>query len=346
MTTFLAAIFVFGLLIATHELGHFSVAKLSGIKVLEFAIGMGPKILKFTRKETDYTLRLLPIGGYVKMLGEEEDSDDPRAFSNQSPWKRLAVIVAGAVFNIITAIILFTLVFMNQNPSNPIVANPKDYTTTISKVAEDSAAMDAGLKVNDKILKVDGKEVLKWDDILSTLKSNKGESVNLTVESDNTTKDIKLTPKYNEKEKRYLVGISPVINAEPTGIFESIKNATTQTFTAIKQMLEFFGTLITGGASMDSLGGPVAIVSMSGQAAQAGFLTLVYFAAFLSINLGVLNLIPFPALDGGWVIILLIEALTGKKIDQNKLGIINFIGFALLMILIVFVTFKDVMRLF
>lgn len=334
MTTFLAAIFVFGLLVATHELGHFTVAKLSGIKVLEFAIGMGPKILKFTRKETDYTLRLLPIGGYVKMLGEEEDSDDPRAFSKQNPWKRLAVILAGAIFNIITAIILFTLVFINQG----------EPTTTLDKIQDNSPAYEAKLQKGDKILGVNNNNVKTWDEFKELISGNKGEAVTVKIDRDGSIQNIKVTPKYDEQSKSYIMGISPT--SESAGFFNSIKKAGSQTFESIGVMLDVLGQLITGNASMDSFGGPVAIVNMSGQAAQAGIWTLIYFAGFLSINLAVFNLIPFPALDGGWAIIILIEALTGKKINPDKLGILNFIGFVCLMILVIFVTFKDVLTLF
>ncbi|KMT23075.1 RIP metalloprotease RseP [Clostridium cylindrosporum] len=334
MTTFLAAILVFGLLIATHEFGHFITAKLSKVKVLEFAIGMGPKIFSFTKGETDYTLRLLPIGGYVKMLGEEDGSDDPRAFCNQNPWKRLLIIVAGAAFNIITAIVIFTLVFYNQGSIKPIV----------SSVDKNYPAYEAGILPNDKIIQINNEKIRTWNEVIMFISENKEKPFNVKVERNNTIKEIKLSPKYNEKEKRYMIGMAPTL--VKGNILEAFKDGFTETFSSIKQMVSFIGTLVTGGASMDSFGGPVAIVDLSGKAAQAGIWTFLSFVAFLSINLGVLNLIPFPALDGGWVIILLIEALTGKKIDQNKIGVLNFIGFALLMAFIVFVTYNDILRFF
>lgn len=334
MTTILAAILVFGVLIATHECGHFITAKLSGIKVLEFAIGMGPKLISFSKGETDYTLRLLPIGGYVKMLGEEEGSDDPRAFCNQNPWKRLIVILAGAAFNIVTAIVLFSIIFFNQGSIKPVVG----------EVVSSSPAYEAGINVNDKIIQVGENKIKSWEDFTTSITSNKGTPINVKVQRGDTIKDFELTPKLDKEDNRYKVGIGGTL--VKGSFFESIKDGTVKTFTSVKDMISFLGVLITGGASMDALGGPVAIVSLSGEAAQAGIWTLLSFVAFLSINLGVMNLIPFPALDGGWVIIILIEALTGKKIDQNKLGILNFVGFAVLMTLVVFVTYNDILRFF
>lgn len=334
LTTILAAIFVFGILIATHEFGHFITAKMSGIKVLEFAIGMGPKIVSFTRGETDYSLRLLPIGGYVKMLGEEEGSDDPRAFCNQNPWKRLIVISAGAAVNILTAIVLFSIIYFNQGTNTP----------TLSKVVNPSPAYEAGIRENDKIIQIDDKKINVWNDIAYSVNENKGETLNIKVERAGNIHDFKVTPEYNKEDKIYLIGVSPT--RVSGNILDSIKSGFLETTSSIKQMVGFLGTLVTGGASMDSFGGPVAIVDLSGKAAQLGIWSLLYFVGFLSINLGVLNLIPFPALDGGWIVIILIEALTGKKIDQNKIGVLNFIGFALLMTFVVFVTYNDISRFF
>lgn len=336
MTTFLAAIIVFGLLIATHEFGHFITAKLSGVKVLEFAIGMGPKLFSFNKKETQYTLRLLPIGGYVKMLGEdgEEGADDPRAFCNQNPWKRLLIISAGAIFNIVTAIIVFSIVFFNRGIPQPI----------ISQVEKASPAYEAGILPNDKIVQINNNKINEWTDIPEIVSENKDKKLDIKIQRGEEVKTIEVTPKYNKDQNSYLIGISPTM--EERGLFKSIKDGTVQTFGSIKQMVAFLGTLVTGGASMDSFGGPVAIVNLSGEAAKAGPMNLLFLIGFLSINLGVLNLIPFPALDGGWIVIILIEALTGKKIDQNKIGILNFVGFALLMTFVVFVTYNDIMRFF
>lgn len=332
MQTLLATIFVFGLLITSHELGHFVTAKLSGIKVLEFAIGMGPKILGFKKGETSYSLRLFPIGGYVKMLGEEEDSNDPRAFCNQSPWKRLIVIIAGAFMNFVIAIILFAIIAYNAGVVRPI----------ISEVEVGLPAYNAGVKVNDRIIEVNNKKVKTWEDFIIEISENKGKPIDLTIKRDDFIKTITVTPVYSEDRGKYIIGIVPTV--QKAGIITSIAEGFNKTVFTVKQMGIFLGRALRGNISSEDVGGPVAIVKMSGEAAKYGILSLLSFAALLSINLGVLNLIPFPALDGGWVIILLFEGITRKKIDENKIGLVNLIGFTILILFAIFITYKDILR--
>jgi regulator of sigma E protease len=333
LITFFAAIFVFGLLIASHEFGHFITAKASGIKVLEFAIGMGPKILGFKKGETNYSLRVFPIGGYVKMLGEDGESSDPRAFCNQKPWKRLIVITAGAFMNFLIAILLFSLVFINTGIAKPI----------ISKIEPGYPAEKAGMMVNDKIIAVNNEKLRTWDEFLMFITENKEKPFNLKVQRDTQTLDFTIKPILNPKTSMYMIGVSSTL--VQGSITESLKSGFTQTFVSIKQMVTFIGNAFQGKISSADVGGPVAIVKLSGQAAKVGFWTLLWFTAFLSINLGIINLIPFPALDGGWVIIILIEAITGRKIDENKIGIVNMIGFTVLIAFAIFITFKDILRL-
>lgn len=332
LQTALSVIFVFALLIASHELGHFVVAKLSGVKVLEFALGMGPKILGFKRGETNYSLRLLPIGGYVKMLGEEEDSNDPRAVCNINPWKRILISLAGAFMNFVLAIVLFTIVLYNLGTptKEPI----------IGEVMANKPAMEAGVLVNDKILSVDDTKINTWEDFTSILQENKDKTFKLTVLRDGNNVELNVTPKFDEKENRYLVGLYHKL--EKGNIFVSIKNGVVETFSAVTWMVDILLGAFRGKMSLNDFGGPVAVVKMSGEAAQLGILRLLSFAGALSINLGIINLIPFPALDGGWVVILLIQAITGKKIDENKIGFINLIGFAILFGLMILVTVKDI----
>lgn len=332
LQTALAVIFVFCLLIASHELGHFTVAKLSGVKVLEFALGMGPKIFSFKHRETNYSLRLLPIGGYVKMLGEEEDSTDPRAVCNINPWKRILISLAGAFMNFILAIVLFTIVLFNLGipTKEPIVG----------EVMDNRPAMEAGVLVNDKILSVDNTKINTWEDFTSFLQENKDKPFKLSVLRDNKTVELNITPKFDEKENRYLVGLYHKV--EKGNIFMSIKNGVSETFSAVTWMVDILMGAFKGKMSLNDIGGPVAVVKMSGEVAQLGILRLLSFAGALSINLGIINLIPFPALDGGWVVILLIQAITGKKIDENKIGFINLIGFVVLFGLMILVTVKDI----
>ncbi|WP_133627684.1 RIP metalloprotease RseP [Fonticella tunisiensis] len=334
LVTLLASLFVFGLLIASHELGHFIVAKLSGVKVLEFSLGMGPKFVGFRRNETDYSIRILPIGGYVKMLGEEGESSDPRAFCNQSPWKRMPIIVAGAFMNFLIAIILFSISFTNTGFEKPVV----------SEVQPNSPAYNAGIKENDKILKVDDKKISTWPEFVMYVQENGNRPLNIWVDRNGNITSFKVNPMLDKESGKYKIGIYGTL-VESGNFLESLKQSLIETTSSIKLMWEWLGRAFTGKASLKDVGGPVAIVQMSGQAARLGISTLLYFAGFLSINLGVINLLPFPALDGGWVIILLIEGITGRKIDENKIGFVNMIGFTLLMILAAVVIVKDFMTI-
>jgi regulator of sigma E protease len=333
LITFLAAVFVFGLLIASHEFGHFITAKMSGVKVLEFALGMGPKILGLKKGETDYSLRIFPIGGYVKMLGEDGESSDPRAFCNQNPWKRLIIIVAGAFMNFLIAVVLFSIVFLNTGVAKPL----------ISKAEAGYPAEKAGIKVNDRILEVNNKKIKTWNEFIVFVAENKEKPFDITVQRDTEKLNFTVKPLFNEKESRYMVGVSPTIIKGDIG--ESLKSGFTETFASIKQMINFLGSIFKGKVSTEDVGGPVAIIKLSGEAAKIGIWTLLSFAAFLSINLGIINLVPFPALDGGWVIIILIEAITGRKIDENKIGFVNMIGFTVLIAFAIFITFKDILKI-
>lgn len=329
--TILAVIFVFGLLIASHELGHFLTCKAVGVKVVEFSLGMGPRIAGFTTKETKYSIRLIPIGGYVKMLGEEEESKDPRAFCNQSPWRRLLIIVAGAFMNFVIAVVIFVIYTYNVGFYKPVV----------SETTAGSPAYRAGIKAGDRVVYVNDVKISMWEEFTSFVNQHKDETIKLTVERDGKQLSFDVKPELNKEENRYMIGIS----ATPVkgNIGESITQGFITTGTSIKEMIKAIGGMITGSIPIkESLGGPVAIVKMSGEAARLGFWTLLYFTGFLSINLGVFNLLPFPALDGGWVIILLFEGITGKKIDENKIGMVNLVGFTLLIIFAILVTIKDI----
>ena len=333
MLTLLAAIFVFGLLIASHEFGHFSAAKASGVKVLEFAIGMGPKLFGFKSNETEYSLRIFPIGGYCKMLGEEGGSNDPQAFCTQKPWKRLIIIIAGAFMNFIIAIVLLSIVTFNVGITKPI----------IDKLDSNYPAALAGLKVNDKILYVNNVKINSFDDFRNFVSQNKDKEFSVTVNRDEKDITVRLKPLYDKSLNEYRIGITAKV--EKGNFIASIGSGFKDTFSILKQMIAFLGSLFKGKVSTNDLGGPVAIIKFSGEAAKLGLLSLLSFTAYISINLGIINLLPFPALDGGWVIIILYEAISGRKVDENKIGIVNLVGFSILIVFAIFITFKDIMRL-
>lgn len=329
------AILGFSLLIIVHELGHFIMAKVNGIKVEEFSIGMGPEILSKKGKETQYSLRLFPIGGYVKMLGEEEDVEDERSFSSKSPLRRITVILAGVTMNIIFALIAFSIIISNRG-----------YTeTTISKLEPDTPAIESGLQVGDKILTIDGSKVFTTTDVSMGIQLSKGSSVDLVVDRNGKKENITVTPRLIEQDgtEMYQIGFyyTPVEN--PT-ILESIRESFNETISLVTQTFKSLKMMVTGNVNFKTdVGGPVTIIKMSGQAAKNGLMTLTYFLAFISINLAVFNLLPFPALDGGWTVILLIELITRRKVPDKIVGAANYVGFMILMGFMIVVTLKDIL---
>lgn len=330
LITILAAVFVFGLLIIGHELGHFTMAKAAGVPVLEFSFGMGPRLISFTKGETQYSIRLFPIGGYVKMLGEDEESTDPKAFCNQNPWKKLSIIIAGPFMNFVLAVLLFFFYCLNMGIAKPIIGG----------LVDGYPAQASGLQVGDRIIYADDTKINEYEDLSSYIEENGGKQITLTIVRDGETIKKEIQPVYDEEQQRFMIGIT--YGYEKGDVLGSLKNGIVYTGTSIKELVVYLAGAFKGNISLNDVGGPVAIVKMSGEAAQYGIWTLLFFAGFLSINLGVMNLIPFPALDGGWVIILLIEAIRGKKIDDKKVGIINLIGFSILMAFVILVTYKDI----
>ncbi|KHD38086.1 zinc metalloprotease [Clostridium acetobutylicum] len=325
------AILAFGVLILIHELGHFVLAKLNDVKVEEFAIGMGPKLLGIKGKETQYSIRALPIGGYVKMLGDESKSDDPRAFNNKSSARRLSIVIAGPIMNLILAAVLFCIVGMSEGIALP----------TVGKISANSPAQKIGIKAGDTIVKINNYSVHTWEDISFNMALNKGEGIKLALKNNGTIKKVTLVPQYSKKEKMYLIGISPKFIDKPN-IIEGAKYGASETVTMIKTVYLSLKMMVTGKASAKDVSGPVSIIKVTGAAANAGFIRLVNFIAFISAQLGVMNLLPIPALDGGFVFLFLFQMITGKKVDDDKVGFVNTIGFALLMILMIVVTIKDV----
>lgn len=329
------AILGFSLLIIVHELGHFIMAKVNGIKVEEFSIGMGPEVFSKKGKETQYSLRLFPIGGYVKMLGEEEDVEDERSFSSKSPLRRITVILAGATMNIIFAIIVFSIIISNRG-----------YTeTTISKLEPDTPAIESGLQVGDKILTIDGARVFTTTDVSMGIQLSKGDSVDLVVDRNGEKENITVTPRLIEQDgtQMYQIGFhyTPVEN--PT-ILESIRESFNETISLVTQTFKSLKMMVTGNINFKTdVGGPVTIIKMSGQAAKNGLMTLTYFLGFISINLAVFNLLPFPALDGGWTVILLIELITRRKVPDKVVGAANYVGFMILIGFMIVVTLKDIL---
>ena len=334
MITLISSLVVFLLVVMLHEFGHFTVAKLSGIKVNEFSIGMGPKLFQKQKGETSYSLRALPIGGYVAIEGEEESSHDPRSFNNAPILKRMAVVLAGAFMNFILAFLAFTIIFS-------IVGYGSNEIDTVIK---DSPAEIAGLKAGDKIVEIDKIKTKDIYDINSLIRDKKGEEINLKINRNGENLDINLKPRYSEENKMYLIGITSKLKHS---FFKSIELGAKRTGEMSLMFLKSLKMIFDGSFKMEYLSGPVGVVQMIGSESSKGFLNFLQILALISVNLGVFNLIPIPALDGGKFLFLLIEALRGKPINEKFEQGLSLIGISILFSLMIYVTiFNDIGRLF
>ncbi|PAD27159.1 RIP metalloprotease RseP [Niallia circulans] len=419
MYTVIAFIIIFGALVFFHELGHFVLAKRAGILCREFAIGMGPKVLSLKKGETVYTIRLLPIGGYVRMAGEdpemvdikpghriglilndkeevtkiiinnkekypnarvinvedadlehklfvkgyvEEDNEDnllvfsvrkdavfvengietqiapyDRQFASKSLWQRTLAIFAGPAMNFVLAFLIFIVIALIQGiPSNE---------AKLGKLTDDGVAISAGLHEGDNVISIDGQSVGSWKEVVSIIQKSPGENLEFLIDRNGQEMTIDVTPKETEVDGKTigLVGVYSPMEKSP---LKSIQFGAAQTYNWTKEIFGAVGKLVTGQFSIDALGGPVAIYQSTDTVAQSGVYSLMNWAAVLSINLGIMNLLPLPALDGGRLLFFAIEAVRGKPIDRQKEGIVHFIGFALLMLLMIVVTWNDIQRFF
>lgn len=338
MLTILAAIFVFGVLVTVHEFGHFITAKMTGMRVDEFAIGFGPKIYQQKDGETLYSLRAIPLGGYNKIAGmDPDDPVEPNAFNSKPIPARMLVILAGALMNFILPIILFSGIFMVEGRMQ-LVNEP-----VLGTVVDEMAAARAGLKAGDRIVTIDGKNVETWTDVVLNLRKAGTEEVTLTAERNGVLQTYKMTPMFDKDAGRPLIGVSPRFSKESLGFFGSIKEGFIYTKNIGMSMVSGLYRIVSGNAPAD-VAGPIGVAQMAGQVAEKGLLPLMNFVAFLSINLGVINLLPLPALDGGHFVLLLLEALRGKPLGGKAMTNIQMVGVALILALTVFSTFKDITR--
>ena len=343
MTILLALVF-FSVIIMIHELGHFLTAKAVGIHAEEFSIGMGPRLYKYQGKETEFSIRALPIGGYVRFLGEDENSSDPRAFGNASVWKRMAVIIAGPLMNILLAVLLLSIYFLSFGVT-------ESYMPVIDSVISGYPAEQVGLQPGDKIIQVGDLNVSGLEDreavekISSFINNNGARPFTITVEREGQPLNFDVIPSHDQESDRYQLGFYFRLKVRKVGFFESIGLSFVQTFRYIGLMLNVLKDLIFHGQGIENISGPVGIVNEIGKAARAGFEQLLNLGLLITINLGIMNLIPFPALDGGRLAILLVEGIRRKPLDKEKEGYIHLVGFVLLMILMIIVTYKDIISL-
>lgn len=329
--TIIYAIIIFCLLIFVHELGHFIVAKACGVKVNEFAIGMGPAIFKKQKGETLYAVRLFPIGGFCAMEGEDEDSEDDRAFNNKPAWQRALVLTAGSFMNLLTAVVLMIVIAFVVGQA----------TTTVNEVLDDSPAYRAGMMSGDRIVEVDGTAVDEWNDVITYIGESSRDTADIVVERDGAQQTLTAALEYDKGSGRNKIGITPEMKHSVAG---SVGSGMKNTWNMTVMMYKVIKQLFTGDVSVSELSGPVGIVYAVNQSAKAGVIYVVYLASLLSLNLAIMNMLPFPALDGGRLLFLLIRKITGKRITDAIEGKIHFIGIILLMVLMVYVTWNDIVK--
>lgn len=419
MQTAIAFILIFGMLVFFHELGHFLFAKRAGILVREFAIGMGPKIYGKTHGETMYTVRLLPIGGYVRMAGEDMDGTElqpgyriglivnednivkkiifnqnnkqlpdllfleveradlekdlfvegydeeerlvryqvardcvlvengrelviapqDRQFNSKTVGQRAMTIFAGPLFNFILAFVIYLVI--------GLIHGVPTYEPIITEVVENDPAAQAGMLAGDKVTAIDGQAVEKWQDLAAIVQDHPNEDIMVTVDRNGQSVNLNMTVKevQQDGEKYGQIGVRYESPREFNPL-KAVVYGAQETYNMTVKIFELLGMLITGKFTIDALSGPVGIYKATEQVAQYGIMNLMNWAAMLSINLGIMNLLPLPALDGGRLLFFGFEALRGKPIDRQKEGIVHFVGIVLLMILMVVVTWNDIQRFF
>ena len=420
MQAIIAFVFVFSVIVIIHEFGHYYFAKKAGILVREFAIGMGPKIFQVRKGETVYTLRLLPIGGYVRMAGHDEDEQEikpgmmitieldkenivqklnfdehliiensvpfqieeadlhrsmtlsgyfvhseekvnltvskqatiiesdgtevvvapiERQFNSASLWNRIKTNAAGPMNNFILSIIIFIIVGFMQGgvPSNDPV---------IGQVSDQSASHEAGLQTSDKIISIDGVDIHSWDEMTSIVRSSADKTLSMTIQRNGDTKNVSITPKSVEGQNGSKIGQLGVTRTLDNSILSILGYGFTQTITVVVMVLSALGSIFTKGFNLNQLGGPVAIYSLTSQVAKNGLIDLLSFMGMISANLGVMNLLPIPALDGGKLVLNFIEGIRKKPLDPEKEGYLTIAGAIFLFALMLLVTWNDIMKLF
>ena len=340
--TIIYFILILGGIVFFHELGHFIFAKRAGVYIYEFSIGMGPQIFKYKSKkdETMYSIRLFPIGGFVQMAGEEIEVDEnipkEKRMQEKKWYQRLLIMIAGVMFNFIMSILLLIIVGLVAGvPTNKMI---------VSNIKEDSTSYINGLRNNQQILKINGKKYNSTDLATLELIVNQKNDVELEVEEKGIIKKITIKADQTEDESyKYNFSLN---SPKEKGILKAIKFGFTKTVDLISYVAVTFWYLIIGKISLSNLSGPIGIFSVVGETAKNGLINLVYLMALISANVGFINLLPFPAFDGGRVLFLIIEKIRGKQFNQKIENTINTVGFIILMILMVFITFNDILRLF
>lgn len=351
LQTVVTFIIVIGVLIFFHEMGHFLAAKKSGILVEEFALGFGPALISKKRGETRYSIRAFPLGGFCKMAGEmpEEEGkeseqykkarEEGRCFYQKPAWMRFIVVSMGPIMNFVLAALLFAAVFVFFG----LPVAPSE-TTDIGDVIPGAPAAEAGLRAGDRIVAIEGEAVEEWDKMAGIINQNPGRELEFSIERRGEVFSISMIPQEQE-DGRGAIGIYPDAVRERLSLLSALGMGTLQTVDVIAALFVALQEMITGQVPAD-IGGPVRIAQMVGEAAEIGLYYLLTFAGFISINLGIINLLPFPALDGGRLVFIIIEMVRRKGLDPEKEGLVHFIGFVFLLLLIGVIIIRDLTQIF
>ena len=326
--TLIAAILVFNLIVFVHEAGHFAAARLGGIKVVEFALGMGPKIIGKKFGETVYSLRAFPIGGFCLMLGEDEENNEPGAFNNSPIISKISSVISGPVFNIILTILIYSLVIA------PVAA------PIVGQVTKGMPAETAGIKAGEKVVSINDVKINEWKEMKPEIAKHEGEQITVTVEKNGVQREVMLTPVKNPGTDDIVIGITQKVGISGFSVKEGINT----TYAVSKMMLSFLGQLVVGKADANEVSGPISILVYINEAAKAGFIKVLYLTALISLNLGIINLLPLPALDGGRLLFLFVELIRRKPLPAEKEGMVHFVGLIALMALSIFLMYRDIIR--
>jgi regulator of sigma E protease len=345
-----AALIGLGILIVIHELGHFLVAKKVGVGVITYSIGFGPKLWKKKIGETEYALSAFPLGGYVKMVGEDpgeevEPVDIAKSFSHQPLGKRALIVAAGPGFNLLLAVFLFAWIFTFFGV--PVL------TTKVGSVEPESPAAKAGLMKGDEIVAIDGHKVSKWEDLSERIRGSGGKTLTLRVRRGETEIEVAITPKqreglniFGEKTDIWAIGIASELEVRKSPPWQALGQAFYKTGEYSVLTLAALGKMITGDVSPRNLGGPLMIAQMAGQQAREGIENYLFFLALLSVNLGVLNLLPIPVLDGGHLFFFLIEWIIGRPVEMRHRERAQQVGIFVLILVMIYAFYNDVSRFF
>jgi regulator of sigma E protease len=351
-TSIFAFIIVLGVLIFFHEFGHFLIARLFGVGVEKFSLGFGPRLFGKKIGITDYRLSAIPLGGYVKMIGEEPDAeiepaDIPLSFTHKHVAKRMLIVAAGPVFNILLAVLIFFGIFWT---SGTFIMK-----ASIGSVRAESPAEAAGLKQGDLITVINGIEINSWDEMAEIINASEGQTLRIAIRRQESTLDFSIAPEkmptqniFGEDIQRYVIGIAASRESYSKAMnpIEAFSESLRQSYRVIELMVVIIAKLIKGDISTDTLGGPIMIAQMAGDSAKAGVGSLIFFIALISINLAVINLLPIPVLDGGHLLFFLIEAIKGSPVSIKVREVAQQVGLFILILLMILVFYNDIHRIF